>query len=214
MKNILPFLLCFCISCHINAQQKKSETLLGVQMSIAPLAPMKTKIPTFKLGVQSFSYSTSLENRLSLRKKLNFSLQYSLNYTRIRAINSNASSNLFSTNVSAAGIYNLKQDVQVVVGGGVQKPLSLSTMPAARTIPSALIQHKSNGKYSLKQLNNLNPYFIIGLENSTKLFNKNLIYSLQYNFGFTPSKYKVIEESTTETERNQGSVQIGLKYKY
>ncbi len=219
MRKIFTLLLLSLASCQLNAQQSNSSLLIGSQVGISRLAPMKTRIPTFKLGVQSFSYSTSLENRLSIRKKLNFSLQYSLNYTHFRSVPSlsakTPSKNVLSTSVSASSVYQIKSDLCVVTGVGIQKPFCLKPNSSQqKEILNTLLSKKADTRYSIKNLHQITPYFIIGFENSTKLFNKNLIYSLQYNVGFMPSKYRVIEEGSTENESNQGGVQIGLKYKY
>ncbi len=167
MRKIITLLLLSLASCQLNAQQKVSSLLIGTQVGLTPLAPMKTRIPTFKLGVQSFSYSTSLENRLTIRKKLNFSLQYSLNYTHFRQSPSlsakSTSKNVLSTSVSASSAYEIKSALCVVTGVGIQKPFCLKPNSSQqKEILNTLLSKKVDARYSMKNLNQISPYFIFG----------------------------------------------------
>lgn len=228
MKKITLLLLYFFFAQLVLAQKGQTRTMIGFQTGIvAPFTINNYSIPKYKIGLPSFSYSASIEKRFTLNYKLSFSLQYSLSYFYLmqknleKAMIKNESKlnpekeniNHFASNMSFNTIYKVKNDFGIVGGVGVSKPMNFMDKSVCRkdnfyNNPECRM---NNNKY----IPALNPFLIIGIENSCTIFRKNLIYSIQYNIGFLPYRNMPLQNNTSpaETQYMHG-VNIGLKYKY
>lgn len=197
------------LSCNVNAQ-KKSSTLIGFQVGNSNIKMTKSFL-NYKIGLPSFSYSSSVEKRLTLNNNLSFSLQYSINYFSFNKrmlnttlINQKEVSNSINVNTN----FKVIKKTSLLAGVGVNK--SLYTKNIASLKIEGITNQINENKFTLTDFNKFNPYFIIGIENGIQLLNKNLYYSLQYNFGFNSLKSEI---KSNETNNNTG-FRIGLKYKH
>ncbi len=215
MKYFLLFLLTCVMAVGLYAQSKKGVTLVGVQTGInSPLTLSNSSIKNIKIGLPSFSYSASVERRFSIHNKLNFSLRYSMNFVKQNRIKAQETTNYLNRTSPSIGssldihtIYQVTQRTSLSAGIGMNNALKNFIDKSDK--PNSKLKSNTFG------LNDLNPSLILGIENSTKLFNKNLYYSLQYNFGFSPSIRNLRTEfnETTPSNYTQG-LYFGLKYKY
>ena len=225
MKRVTLILLC-CLCVHLVCAQKDGKKMfIGFQTGIsAPLSYNPYGISKYKIGLPSFSYSASIENRFTLNYKIQFSLQYSISYFNmmqknlqknimaIEAKNAEESRKAkeFSSGISLNTLYRVKNDLSIVGGVGINKPFSFTDKNVCRkNVFSAECQPGNSNKF----VPVLNPFFMIGIENSCKIFNKNVTYSIQYNIGFTPYRTAPAQKIPGESQYMHG-VNIGLKYKY
>ena len=214
MKYFLLLLVACCMAAGLYAQSKKSCTLVGVQSGIvSPIYFSKASIKNIKLGLPTFSYAASIERRFSIHNKLNFSFQYSLNYTKQNQLKIEETNyylknkGSISTGISMNTIYDAGKRTSLYAGVGMSKAVSeyFSQKQAAVN----LIKNKT---FSVKDFN---PSLILGIENNTKLFNKNLYYSLQYNIGFYPfSKNVRTENGENSSPSCTQGLHVGIRYKY
>lgn len=225
-KRIILLLLFFSVN-EIHAQKNNVKTYVGFQTGIvAPIQRANYSIPKYKIGLPSFSYAASIENRFTLNYKLNFSLQYSISYFNVmrrnlennivessaRIAENNKRAQEFATNINLNAVYSVKKDICVIGGLGLTRPLNfMDKNTDKKNVNFCNNSCEKSNKYSPA----LSPFFMIGIENSCTLFRRNLIYSVQYNIGFLPSKALPIQESTpSSTNQYMHGVNIGLKYKY
>ena len=102
--------------------------------------------------------------------------------------------------------------MNLVGGVGVAQPISFMDKSTCR---KNNIKAECGTGYTNKFVPTLNPFFMIGIENSCKIFHKNLIYSIQYNIGFVPYSTMPVQKNNTQGESQyMHGVNIGLKYKY
>ena len=195
------------------AQHKKKNTLIGFQIGVQnpPSLPSSISIPTFKLGIPSFSYAASIENRFTIRNQLSFSLQYALNYYQLnqQLLPLRFKQQYIAISTDAVVSMGVSKKSSVLIGGGISQPVYTKT---ANFQTAELGVYKSESTFSIANLYYLQTHMIIGIENRTKLFNKNLYYSLQYNFGFMPLRYRLA--SPAPHQGMQQGVSIGLKFMY
>lgn len=225
MKRVTLLLLC-CLFVHfVSAQRGGKRVFIGFQTGVnAPLNDKHFGISQYKIGLPSFSYAASIENRFTLNYTIQFSLQYSISYfnlmrkdlqkniTEIEAKNAEESKRAkeFSSGISLNTLYRVKNDLQIVGGIGVAKPFSFTDKNVCRkNSVQADCRPSNNNKF----IPVLNPFFMIGIENSCKIFNKNLTYTIQYNIGFAPYRTSPVQSLSRENQYMHG-VNIGLKYKY
>jgi hypothetical protein len=192
------------------AQSKQHATLIGFRYGVvSPVYLSSASVRNIKLGIPTFSYAASIERRFSLHNKLNFSFQYSLNYYKTgqiktmpaeQAVQSRPTGISNEINLSVFYPINERKHLSVYSGVGVSQAVS------------TYFSDKMKPKSRNFGLNDVNPSLILGMENSIRLFNKNLYYSLQYNIGFFPFSRAI----STENDRPalQQNLQFGLKYKY
>lgn len=224
MKKVTLVLLYF-LSVHlIYAQKSNTKTFIGFQTGvIAPVMYNSYAISKYKIGLPSFSYSASIENRFTLNYKLNFSLQYSISFFNImqknleknisesaaRIADENKKANEVTSNINFNTIYRINKDLGVVGGVGIAKPFDFMDKNSCR---KNSLKTDCNPQGNNKFIPTLNPFFIIGIENSCTIFRKNLIYSIQYNIGFVP--YRTLPMQKSNESPYMHGVNIGLKYKY
>ena len=228
MKKVPLLLLYFFSTLFASAQKSKIATYIGFQAGVvAPIQNNHYAIATYKMGLPSFSYAASIENRFTINYKLNFSLQYSISYFNIVQKNlekhiadfeakqqiENDKKSKLNANFSLNSIYKINKCVGIIGGIGLARPLNLMDH---ETVNKKLKYTTSPAnKYTDKFIPTLNPFFIIGIENSCTVFRKNLIYSIQYNIGFMPNRSLPIQDNHTNGENKyMHGVNIGLKYKY
>lgn len=219
MKNYTLILLCLLLGSATFAQKGKNNTFIGFQTGVvAPLSFGDYSVSKYKIGLPSFSYSASIENRFTINNKLNFSLQYSLTYFNIMQKNqeygcfntpSNGQNDEFAASINLNTIYKFKRDAGIIGGVCISNPINQTNAGENTTYSETPVAA------STKKTPVFNPFFIIGLENSTKLFHKSLIYSLQYNIGFMPYRNLPLQKnSNASANQYMQGVNIGLKYKY
>jgi|694.fasta_scaffold34730_3 hypothetical protein len=209
---ILSFLAVFLLTCTvILAKQKKKSTYVGVSMTYNPNAVItKTSLNQLSIGMPTFSYGASLEKRICIKNKLNFSLQYSLNYARMDTRNHVfQKQHKFSHSLSLQQFKPLTNKMNAFMGLG----LNMNTPNYTQLSYSGCFnqQNKFDNAHT-----KFDPYAIIGIEKKVALFNKELIYSLQYNLGFLPL---IQQRNSTETrlhlhDPNTNGFRVGLKYRY
>lgn len=212
MKNLIVCLLLICLSCNVHAQKKSSSTLIGFQVgAVNSKLNSSSTFPKYKIGLPSFSYSSSIEKRLKIQNKLSFSLQYSVNYFSFnkRMLNSTlVNKKEISNSIGLNSNFNIAKKTVLSAGIGLNKPIFTQNKYAVKS--ESDYKNITENKFTIQDFNNFNPYFLIGIENGIQLLNKNLFYSLQYNFGFNSLK-----SETISTEKNSSNeFRIGLKYKY
>jgi hypothetical protein len=225
MKKVTLILL-YILSVHfVYAQKGSKSTYIGFQAGVqAPVSSSNYGFSKYKIGLRSFSYAASIENRFTLNYRIKFSMQYSITYfnmlaknleknvleSQAKATEENKKNNAFSTNISFNTLYRIKNDLHVTAGAGVSKPIQFMDKSVCR---KNSLQAECGGTQSNKFIPTLNPFFIIGIENSCRIFNKNLVYSIQYNIGFAPYRTLPLQKASAESQYTHG-VNIGLKYKY
>lgn len=202
------------------SQRNTSSTYFGIQSTLTRTAYQP--IPKHKLGFTSFSYGASLERRFSLRNQLKFSYNYALNYLRFSPPQPTNSPSLtkrtfpgseLSAGIGVNAIYQFRKQSCVITGFSMNKPIyTCFKVDGISEDPSKPIIRNQETKFTLSDLNRWNAYFMIGLEQSMKLFKRELVYSLQYHFGFQPDTYfGGVQRS--ELIMTHG-IQVGLKYNY
>jgi len=214
MKNFLLLLIACCMAAGLYAQSKKTSTIVGFQTGlVAPIYFSNASIKNIKLGLPTFSYAASIEKRFSIHNKLNFSFQYSLNYTKQNKIKQEETNyylknkGTISTGISINTIYEAGKRTSLIAGLGMSK--AVSDYFSEKQASNSVVKSKTF------TVNDFNPSLILGIENNTKIFNKNLYYSLQYNIGFYPFSKNI----RAENGENNGpcctqGLQFGIKYKY
>ncbi|MEZ5047224.1 MAG: hypothetical protein R2831_09560 [Chitinophagaceae bacterium] len=195
------FIGIFCSFLSFAQNKYKPVTLVGAQSQF--MMPIKKSNQTrFKMGIPSFSYGASVENRFSLHTHLNFSFLYSLNYFH------------FLPNTSQSS-----QQVQGSVGFQAYKNICSKSafysgmqlcMPIYDVGKRSLMLNKAAVKNN-KIL--LNPSVSLGIERTIELSHKSLFYYFQYNIGFNPQQFTNTESADQQASYYQG-LQIGVKYKY
>ncbi len=212
MKKWIVYLIFILVSHNTNAQTKKVSTLIGFQVGMDnSKLNAHSNFSKYKIGLPSFSYSTSIEQRLKIQNKLSFSLQYSVNYFSFskRMLNSSILNKKEITNsIGIHSNFQLAQKTFITTGLGVEKSFFAQNKYAMKADHSSL--NTTENKFTIQDFNNFNPYFLIGIENGIQLLNKNLYYSLQYNLGFNSLKSP---KNSNETN-SSNEFRIGLKYKY
>lgn len=214
--SIVLTLLILLFSCQLEAKNNSMKTYVSASSSM--FSPYKP-IPSYKLGMRSFSYTSGLEHRFKLNNKLNFSLQYSLTYfnlnleaisKKLASFNSKEISTGISTNLS----YQIRKDACVITGFSLNKPVfSCFKTDAPSENPNARIIN-TNKRFEFQNINTWNPYFTIGFEKQFNLFKKNLTYSLQYNFGFMPYRNQFfIDQNSNLPKTYMQGITLGVKYK-
>ncbi len=222
MKRLL-FLLLLLVSnvWDINATHKYSlhSYLCFNSFYYSPLSQPHSTIPTYKLGFQRFSSQASIEHKLSVHRHLTFSLQYSLAFFSIlqqklqhyaKAETNNQSiasappiSSFAQTNIEL----NLKHKTSIISGGGV-----------LRTNPTSKLSLMSESPTISKGMNfqpaNYYPYFMVGVEKNCNVFNREMVYSLQYHIGFMPLNCTPLEKGPLAERSYLQGLSIGIKYKY
>lgn len=210
MKNLLLVLVACFLAAGLYAQSTKNCTLIGVQGGvITPVYFSNASIKNIKLGLPTFSYAASVEKRFSIHNKLNFSFQYSLNYTKQNQLKMEETNyylqnrGRISSTVSLNTFYQVGPQTSVYAGVGMTKAVS------------GYFTSAQKAKGNTFSTADFNPSLILGIENSMRLFNKNLYYSLQYNLGFYPfSKYiRTGSDMNSSPSCTQG-LHLGIKYKY
>ncbi|MCC7029721.1 MAG: hypothetical protein IT257_05390 [Chitinophagaceae bacterium] len=225
MKKVLVILL-YILSVHVVYAQKSSRNMyIGFQAGVlAPVSYSSNGFSKYKVGLPSFSYAASIENRFTLNYRIRFSVQYSITYfdmmaknlernmqeSQAKAAEESKRAHSFSNNISFNSLYRIKNDFSLTAGVGVAKPIQFMDKSVCRknVIQSGCMPPQNN-----KFVPNLNPFFMVGIENTCRIFNKNLIYSIQYNIGFAPYRTLPVQKSAAESQYTHG-VNIGLKYKY
>ena len=73
MKKWIVYLVFIFTSLHVHAQKKKSTTLIGfhVGQGNSTMNP-KSNFLKYKIGLPSFSYAASIEQRLQIKNKFSF----------------------------------------------------------------------------------------------------------------------------------------------
>ena len=214
MKNFLLLLVACCMAVGLYAQSKKNSTLVGIQSGIVtPIYFSNASIKNIKLGLPTFSYAASIEKRFSIHNKLNFSFQYSLNYTkqnRLKMEETNyylKNKSNVSTGINLNTIYEAGKQTSVYAGVGITKAVS-----------GYFSENQSGGSRAKSKtfgVHDFNPSLILGIENNTRIFNRNLFYSLQYNIGFYPfSKNVRTENGESNSPSCTQGLHFGIKYKY
>jgi hypothetical protein len=219
MKNLFALLILLLVACNTQAKGKNNATFVGFNKTmIMPIQHGKSSIQTIKLGLPSFSYSTSLEQRFSLNNKLKFSLQYSLTYFNLNIPPSEKSNTPFkmrdfSAGVGANAIYQFRKDACVITGFTINKPVYScfkTSTPTESPNQKIMIEQK---RFELQNSNNWNPYFTVGFEKQFTLFKRDMRYSIQYNFGFMPYRNQYFQQNPSQKETYIQGISIGVKYK-
>jgi hypothetical protein len=212
MKKWIVYLIFILVSGIANAQTKRVSTLIGFHVGIDnSKLNVHSNFSKYKIGLPSFSYATSIEQRLKIRNKLSFSLQYSVNYFSFSKRMLNSTILHKKEIINSIGVnsnFQLAQKTFITIGLGVEKSFFAQNKYAIKADHSSL--NTTENKFTIKDFNKFNPYFLIGIENGIQLLNKNLYYSLQYNLGFNSLKSP---KSSNETN-SSNEFRIGLKYKY
>jgi hypothetical protein len=212
MKKWIVYLIFILVSGIANAQKKGSTTLIGFQVGMDNSKfNARPNFSKYKIGLPSFSYATSIEQRLKIRNKLSFSLQYSVNYFSFskRMLNSTILHKKEITNsIGINSNFQLAQKTFITTGLGVEKSFFVQNKSSIKADQSSL--NTTENKFTIKDFNHFNPYFLIGIENGIQLLNKNLYYSLQYNLGFNSLK----SPNNSNETNSSNEFRIGLKYKY
>ena len=204
-------------SCSAEAKSKKTTSFFGFQLGYqVPKYSASCHQPR-KLGIPSFSYAASLEQKFSSKRRLSFSTQYALRYSRQIQYTPN---NIANKSSEPSSQLNIGVQVQTnlavtkktnLFGGiGVQQPIVQTwNTTNTKTITFGDEKYIAPKKPSYLDAYQAQPYFLIGVENSIKLFNRSLYYSIQYNIGFFPFR----QNNYTITPSTVSGVQIGIKYK-
>lgn len=228
MKKAALILLCCFFANMISAQKSKKNTYIGFQAGVmAPFTYNNYSISKYKIGLPSFSYTASIENRFTINYKLHFSLQYSLSFfshmqkkledniikNESQSKPENTPKSEFNSGINLNTMYNIKNNVNVYGGIGVTKPINLMDKNIGKN--KEVCRAPSTNCNSNKFIPVLNPFFVIGIENSCNIFRRNLIYSIQYNIGFMPYRNLPLQKNAPQAEKQymQG-VNIGVKYQY
>lgn len=216
-KCILYILLFFIIISDSYAQKNQISTIrFGIHTGIyMPLVYKTYSSPKLKLGLPSFSYTASVENKLSLNNQLNFTLQYSLTFfsllqqklnsiqTQIKQAPEVKTISSFQSNVG----YYIKKDVTLIAGIGLNLPMRFEQFSNQSELK---LYSETNTNQENKYTSHLSPYFICGIEKDCKLFKNQLSYSIQYQLGFVPNRNIQANNNFTPFQ----AITIGLKYKY
>ena len=216
----LTILLLMCVlACQAEAKGKKYETFISFQKSALFNVGFNPKTPICKsLGIPSFSYSSSLEQRFSLHTNLKFSLQYSLTYFNMnmqqlqQTIARNLKTNELTAGVGVQAIYQFRKDACVVTGFTMNKPV-YSCFKADVPNEAGKWSSLSQQKFSLQDSRSWNPMFNIGFEKQFTLFNRDMRYSIQYNFGYSTSRNPYLYSYPAQRGSYLHGISIGVKYK-
>ena len=220
MQKAILFTLLVLYSWQGISQRSKSSNYFGIQSTYTRTAYQP--IRKLKLGFTSFSYGASLERRFSLRNQLKFSYNYALNYLRFNVAQPTNSPSLtkrtfpgseLSAGIGVNAIYQFRKQSCVITGFSMNKPVyTCFKVEGISEDPSKPIVRSQETKFTLSDLNRWNAYFMIGLEQSMKLFKRELVYSLQYHLGFQPDFY--FGGGQRPDLMMTHGIQVGLKYKY
>ncbi|MCC6447805.1 MAG: hypothetical protein IT215_03885 [Chitinophagaceae bacterium] len=185
----------------------------------SPLAQNNSSIPTYKLGFQRFSSQASIEHKLSVHRHLTFSLQYSLTFFSIlqQKLQHYAKEETHNQTVASAPPIssfaqtnielNLKHKTSIISGGGVFRTSPISKVNLMNESPS--IDKRMNFQPA-----NYYPYFMVGIEKNCTIFNREMVYSLQYHIGFMPFTCSPLEKGPVAERSYFQGLSIGIKYKY
>ncbi len=208
----LRLFFCFillCLGVNILYAQSLKPKKNAVTFKLGTLDPRGNHyptIPTLKLGLQSFSYSSGIERKLSFHKNINFTLQYSINYFNL-STGLSKKSRLVSNSLQLNTEVKLNNNVNAFGGVGLDKIVYKQKKYFDEVV-------KTESKFLLNDFYSSQSFFLVGLERESKLFDNNLSYSLQYNFGFTPLQYKLIQRKDYYADTLPAGFSIGIKYRY
>lgn len=218
MRNLSIILLVCLFAGQLDAKGKKTEILLGFNTATYfNIGFNSSQIAGKKLGFNSFSYSSSLEQRFSIHNKLKFSLQYSLTYFNMnmqqlqQTIARHAKTKELAAGLGVQAIYQFRKDACVVTGFTLNKPVYTcfkADMPLESTTKFTSL---SQQKFSLQDSRSWNPSFNIGFEKQFSLFNRPMRYTLQYQLGYMQHRHPFLPNYTAPTYMH--GVSFGLKYK-
>lgn len=212
MKKWIVYLVFIFTSLHVHAQKKKSTTLIGfhVGQGNSTMNP-KSNFLKYKIGLPSFSYAASIEQRLQIKNKFSFSLQYSVHYFSLskRMLNSVILNKKgISNSIGIHSNFQVTKKTVINAGFGVNKSIYSQNKSMGTSYESST--RINENKFTIQDFNQFNPYFLIGIENGIQLLSKNLYYSLQYNFGFNSLQL----QKNPNDASSLNEFRIGLKYKY
>lgn len=217
MKKLTILLLMSVLAFGAEAKLKKPETIIGVQKTALFNVGFNAQTPVCKsLGIPSFSYSSSLEQRFSLHTNLKFSLQYSLTYFNMnmqhlqQTIAKNAKTSELSAGIGVQAIYQFRKDACVVTGFTMNKPV-YTCFKADVPQESGKWSSINEQRFTLQDCRSWNPMLNIGFEKQFTIFNKDLRYSIQYNFGYFNGRNSFLQGMNSP--RYMHGVSFGLKYK-
>lgn len=200
-----------------NAKGKRIETFFGFNATSYVNVGFNSSQPsTKKLGFNSFSYSSSLEQRFSVHNKLKFSLQYSLTYFNMnmqqlqQTIAKHAKTKELSTGMGVQAIYQFRKDACVVTGFTLNKPVYTCFKAELPSESSPAFTSISQQRFSLQDSRSWNPTFNVGFEKQFNLFNRPMRYTLQYQLGYM-SRNPYMPSYASPTYMH--GVSFGLKYK-
>lgn len=201
------------------AKSKNKDIFLNInQTSFVNFGFHQPNLQKSKIGLPSFSYASSLEQRFTLKNKLKFSLQYSLVYFHLnmnklqQTIAQNTKVKELSAGVGIQAILQFRKDACVVTGFNLNKPIySCFKTNLPSEVPNKSIS-STQQRFSVQDLNSWNPMFNIGFEKKFNLFNRNLHYTFQYQFGYRFNKYNPNLVSKDHSNYLHG-ISVGLKYK-
>lgn len=210
---IIAIIFLFIIPAFMQGQFCKPAILVGVQAGAhfsAYRASSAIQYP--KIGISSISYAATVESRLTLHNQLKFTLQYSFSFYSLlsRPIHykskESKNDNLREPTMafSAFTMLPVKDDLLLFSGGGVQLQSCQKNTKISGCFP---IENTCN---SFNQFI-ANPYFLFGLEYKARIFKKSMIFSIQNNLGFLPSRVQYENNSGNIVPVIQG-IQIGMKY--
>lgn len=219
MKKIFFSILFLCVACTTQARRKPVETLIGFNQTIySPFKPTLSRPGPSRLGLPSFSYASSIEQRFSLHHKLSFSLQYALAYFQLnmdqlqKTLAKTARVNEVSAGVGMNAIYQFRKEACVITGFNLNKPVyscfrtDLKSEVPGQQVPS------NQRQFEFSDIRSWNASLHVGFEKQFTLFNRNLRYSLQYQLGIFPGRELPYGAGHLNRSYQQG-ISIGLKYK-
>ncbi len=161
-----------------------------------------------KIGFNSFGISSGLERHYSINNRIRFSLNYQFTYFYTpRKLNETAelSTNTRPLHVVSVGLsYPAGANTSVYLGAGIGSQLETRI----RTNTSSV---QAESLFISTQKFNFSPQLSFGIEREFTLFNKNMCYKLQYQFGMLPSR--VHRCSSPDNNTVFHGISIGIRYK-
>jgi hypothetical protein len=219
MKKLI-YTLVFCSLAFVaEAKKRQTETWVGFSHTMyAPFKPSVSGLPPVRMGLPSFSYASSVEQRFSLHHKLTFSLQYALAYFNLNmnqlqeTLAKNAHVKEVSAGVGMNAIYQFRKEACVITGFTLNKPVYSCFRGDVKSEVPGQTTTLTQQRFDIRDIRSWNPSFHIGFEKQFSLFNRNLRYSLQYQIGFIPGRELPYGAGQLQRGYMQG-ITLGLKYK-
>lgn len=201
LQRFVIFIFLFFISNTFRAQ---SQTHYFVSMQ------MQSSVSSFsqiKIGLPSFSMRSGIEKKFTITPNFHFTTQYALNYFAFQNSQLQHTLNKYPAmqqQVQLTAVKPIRKKSVAYAGLGIEHSVFIQ-QKYSNSNKSIQSTKETNNHFSANDFKKINPYFLMGIENSLSLLNIQLYYTLQYNIGF---------QKHATYQHNSNGFSVGLKYKY